>query len=275
MNGDPVILVTGASGAVAGALMDRTVGQGVRVLAVSSHGPQHSWPHVTWFEQDLERGPADVRAGTLVSLGALRHALAQVERGIGTGRVLAVSPALGEQLALVRGRKLTESDRELPQIEDRLRAACRERDITLTLLKPSLVYSGGDDGSFAPTAWSLSQRSVLWLGQGGLRQPVHADDLASLILRCLQLGDDSAGSWSLAGDETLSIAAMLERVASRFGVPIRRLPVPAWWARRSLDTLDLSPALRVDLAGLYGHDLLPDDSPARRRLGWQPQGFRP
>jgi nucleoside-diphosphate-sugar epimerase len=273
--GDPLILVTGASDPVAVALLERTAGQGIRILAVSGRPPSKSWPHVTWFEQDLGYGPADVRAGTLVSLGSLRHALNQVEQAPGIGRVVALSTAGTDYFNLPRSHVERADLRRLAGIEQRLAAACQQRGILLTLLKPCLVYHGGDTGTFSPAASALAGRRFLLLGQGGLRAPVHADDLARLVVRCLEAGQDSAGTCSLAGGESLTVAAMIERVATSRSVFVRRLPVPASLARRTLRGLDLPDAAVSDLSGLYGHDLLPDDARARERLGWQPRGFRP
>ncbi len=272
---DPLILVTGASDPVASALLERTAGQGIRILAVSGRAPQKFWPNVTWFEQDLEREPADVRAGTLVSLGSLRHALAQVEQVPGIGRVVAMSTARTGFFDLLSSHVERAELRRLANIEQRLEAACKERGILLTLLKPCLVYHPGEAGTFSPAASVLEQRRFLLLGHGGLRAPVHCDDLARLIVRCLEAGQASVGTWSLAGGENLSVANMLLRVATSRSVSTRRLPVPAMVARRTLLGLGLPAAVATDLVGLYGHDLLPDDSRARERLGWQSRGFRP
>ncbi len=273
--GDPLVLVTGASGAVATALLERTMGQGVRILAVSSQPPQRSWPHVTWFEQDLGLGAADVRAGTLVALGSLGHALNQVDQVPGIGRVVAVSTASAAYYDLMGSHVERAELRRLASIEQRLKVACDERGILLTLFRPCLLYHGGEGGTFAPVAGALAGRRRLWLGQGGLRAPVHADDLARLIVRCLEIGYVSGGTWSLAGGDTLSVGALMERVATSHAVAIRRLPAPAMLSRRTLRDLDMPADVARDLVGLYGHDLLPDDASAREQLGWQPRGFRP
>ena len=274
-SGDPLVLVTGASQPIATRLIERTAGQGIRILAVSGQAPVRSWPHVTWFEQNLEQGPADVRAGTLVSLGALRHALNQVEKMPGIGRVVAVSSALVDQGALVRNHIERAALRRLELMERNLTEACRERQITLTLLRPGLVYLGGPTGTFQPMVDYLSGRRWIALGRGGLRQPVHCDDLAQIVLDCLVKGPATEGSWDLAGGESLTIAAMVERVATVHGLEVRRFPVPSKLARRTLLAMKLSDGLVTDLARLYRHDLLPDDSPAREQLGWRPRGFRP
>ena len=273
--GDPLVLVTGASGPIATRLLERTAGQGIRILAVSAQAPVSSWPHVTWFEQNLGHGPADVRAGTLVCLGPLGHALSQVERMPGIGRVVAMSSAMIDQLTLLQHPVERTNLRRLEVMERRLQEACGERQVVLTLIRPSLIYQEGTTGTFQPMIDFLSRRRRIALGRGGLRQPVHCDDLAQVILRCLVMGAAAAGDWNLSGGETLSVAAMVERVATVHGLPVRRFPVPARFARQTLLRMNLPAAVTNDLAGLYRHDLLPDDSAAREHLGWQPRGFRP
>lgn len=273
--GDPLVLITGASGPVAFRLLERTANQGIRVLAVSGRAPGKSWPHVTWFEQDLGLGPADVRAGTLISVGALDHALNQVERVPGIGRVVAVSSGLIDQQALVRNSAERARLRHLEVIERRLQEACAERSIALTLLRPTLTYCVGPDATFGKLLDTLADRGWIALGRGGLRQPVHCDDLAQLVMYCLVHGPHTEGVWNLAGGEALSVASMVERAASTHGLAIRRISVPAAWSRRTLLSLRLPDDVETDLAVLFRHDLLPDDAPARERLDWRPRGFRP
>ena len=273
--GDPLILVTGASGPIATRLLERTAGQGIRILAVSAQAPLRSWPHVTWFEQNLGDGPADVRAGTLVCLGPLGHALSQVEKMPGIGRVVAMSSAMIDQLKLLQYPVERTNLRQGEIMERRLQEACSERRVVLTLIRPTLVYQDGPAGTFQPMIDCLSGRRWIALGRGGLRQPVHCDDLAQVILRCLVMGPAAAGQWNLSGGETLSVAAMVARVATAHGLPVRRFPVPDALARRTLLGMNLPAAVTNDLAGLYQYDLLPDDTGAREQLGWQPRGFRP
>ena len=272
---DPLILVTGASQPVATRLLERTVEQGIRILAVSRLPPARSWSHVTWFEENLEHGPADVRAGTMVSLGALGHALNQVEKMPGIGRVVALSSTLIDQLALVHNHVERANLRRLESIERRLREACRKREIVLTLIRPALVYEQGETGTFSAMVDYLSHRRWLALGQGGLRQPVHCDDLARLIIHCLVNGSATGGDWNVAGGETLCVAAMVERVATARGLAVRRFPAPGRWSRRTLLNMNLPEPVTTDLAGLFRHDLLPDDAGAREKLDWRPRGFRP
>lgn len=273
-----VILLLGASGPVGRFFLDRTAGQPIRVLAVSRHDPLKAWPHVTWLQHDLERAPADVRAGTLVSFGPLAHALTQVEQGIGLGRVIALSSAS----TLFKRQSADRAERRqiaaLNQCEEALEAACRERDIVLTLLKPTMIYGGGRDANVTRIAGLVSRLPVVPVAGRGQRAPVHADDLARLAVECVISGPRSAGTWLLAGGETLTYPDMLRRVAAAEGRSIRLLRLPHWLLKPAVRAAHLAGRMRdINPAMIerQAMDLVVDDTPAREQLGWNPRPFRP
>jgi nucleoside-diphosphate-sugar epimerase len=273
-----IVLLLGASGPVGQYFLGRTSGQQVRAIAVSRRDPVKSWPHVTWLQHDLERGPADVRAGTLVSFGPLAHALSQVEQGIGLGRVVALSSAstLFKKQSSDRGERRQMA--ALAQCEDALAQACRKRDIVLTLLKPTMIYGGGSDRNISRVAGLTGRLSYVPIAGNGLRAPVHADDLARLAVECVISGSRSAGNWLLAGGETLAYSDMIRRVAGSQGRSVRLLRAPVWLLKTGVRAAhrfgrlrDIKPAM-VERQTM---DLVVDDTPAREHLGWNPRAFRP
>ena len=277
MSDAAVVVVLGASTEAGRNFLVRTSDRAVRVIAVSRHDPQRLDPHVTWLRHDLECGPADVRAGTLVSLGPLAHALSQVEESSGLGRVIALSSAStrfkkGSSDRAERRRMLA-----LEECEAALAAACRERSIVLTLLKPTMIY-GGADANVSRMAGLLARLPVVPVAGHGLRAPVHADDLAKLIVHCVISGSDSAGSWFLAGGETLSYPDLLRRIAAADGRRIRLLRLPAWLLKfvlRGIRLFGRLPDIQPVMIERQGMDLVVDDTPARERLAWNPRPFRP
>jgi len=277
MNEGAVILLLGASGAVGQRFLDRTSFRQVRVIAISRRDPVRAWPHVTWLQHDLERSPADVRAGALISFGPLAHALSQVEQGTGLGRVIALSSAS----TLFKRHSPDRAERRqmaaLAQCEEALARACRARDIVLTLLKPTMIY-GGEDANVSRIAGLVSKMPFVPFAGRGLRAPVHADDLARLAVECVIAGPASAGTWLLAGGETLAYPDMLRRVAAAEGRPIRLLRLPAWLMKSAVRASHLAGRLgdiRPAMIERQGMDLVVDDTPAREQLGWNPRPFRP
>lgn len=278
MSEGAIILLLGASGTGGRYLLDRTAGQRVRVIAVSRREPARAFPHVTWLQHDLERGPADVRAGTLVSFGPLAHALSQVEQGTGLGRVIALSSASTMFKKQSSDRAERRQMDALARCEQALADACRERDIILTLLKPTMIYGGGDDANVSRLKGLVSRLAYVPVAGRGLRAPVHADDLARLAVECVISGPKSAGTWLLAGGETLTYPDMLSRVAASEGRNIRLLRLPASIMKAGIRAAHLTGRLKDITPAMIERqamDLVVDDTPAREQLGWDPRPFRP
>ena len=278
MSEGAIILLLGASGPVGRCFLDRTAGQRVRVIAISRRDPARAWPHVTWMQHDLERSPADVRAGTLISFGPLAHALSQVDQGIGLGRVIALSSAS----TVFKQRSADRAERRqmagIIRCEEALIETCRARDIVLTLLKPTLIYGAGGDANVTRLAGLLSRLPVAPVAGRGQRAPVHADDLARLAVESAIAGEKSAGTWLLAGGETLTYPDLLRRVAASSGRHIRLLRLPAWLMNLGIRGAHLAGRLtdiKPAMIRRQAMDLVVDDTPAREQLGWNPRPFRP
>lgn len=272
------LLVFGASGAIGKCLIERLAGQGVSVMAVSRNQPQRSDPHVIWLQQDLDLSPVEAEASALISLGPIRHALDQVQHSPRLGRVVALSSASTRFKTHSPDSAERRLMAELIGIETELTQLCRRRDILLTLLKPTMIYGTADNKNVQRVA-GLTRRvpCVPYCGRG-LRQPVHADDLARLVVDCLKRGESAAGTWFLAGGESLAYPDMLRRIATSAGQTPRLVRLPAfmlkamlWLARRAGRLDDIRPAM-IDRQRV---DLVVDDMPARERLGWNPRPFRP
>lgn len=274
----PPVLLLGATTACGQALIDRLAGQGVHIAAVSRQAPDESKPHVFWMQQDLDHGPAALEANVLISTGPLIHAIQQLEYGPRLGRIVAISSASTEFKARSsdpQERELIEGLIEQEQVLDR---RCRERGVALTLLKPTMIYGGGRNANVGRIG-ALADR-LRWLPYcgRGLRHPVHADDLAKLIVSCLIHSDSSAGAWLLGGGEVLDYPTMLARIASARGLRPRLVRLPAWFmqgllsAAHAIHRLEDVKSIMVQRQAM---DLVVDDSPARERLAWDPRPFRP
>ena len=129
----------------------------------------------------------------------------------------------------------------LTAAEDQLLAACRRLTVPCRILRPTLIY--GQVGVYGDRNLSrllqlMRRLPVLPLpAQTGLRQPIHARQLASVALELTQ--QLSGPGWSpdlperiaLGGDRELSYAAMLQALQQALPPldPVRRcrlLPVP-------------------------------------------------
>ena len=275
--GAPVLLL-GASGPVGQFLIQRLAGQGALLMAVSRQQPAQAGSHVIWVEHDLDTRPLDAEAAVLVGLGPLRHVLVQVRHGKRLGRVIAMSSAS----TLFKAESANPAERSLINsliaLENELESECEQRDIDLTLLKPTMIYAPGRDANVTRIAGLIGRFGLVPYCGNGLRQPVHADDLARLVMDCLMRGHKASGTWLLGGGETLSYPAMLRRIASASGRSLRLVRLPGLLMKLILRIVHATGHMQ-DIGSVMldrqGLDLVVDDIPAREQLGWNPRPFRP
>ena len=112
-------------------------------------------------------------------------------------------------------------------------------------------------------------------GANGLRQPVHAEDLA--IAAIAAAAARAANKfYSLPGGETLTYREMIGRIFDGLRMPRRTIPVPPvlWRAGFAL-AKPLFPESNVAMGIRMMKDLTLDATPAIEDLGWKSRDFHP
>jgi len=267
-----VALVFGASGAIGRFLVPRLLAAGVRVVAVSRHAQGDARAGLQWIEGSLEGGfalPPGVDA--IFSCGPL-DAFARWYERTPTGTVRVV--AIGSMSADSKRDSVDAAERDvatrLAASEDLVLRVTASRNATATLLRPTLVYGAGRDRSLAPIArfarrWRVFPRIV---GACGLRQPVHADDLALACIAASASSETAGRRYEVGGGERLTFAAMIERTCRSLDVRCWALPVPLFVLRR------LASSRSAAVARLT-RDLVADNGDAARDFDWAPRPFAP
>ncbi|MGH8182236.1 MAG: SDR family oxidoreductase [Rhodanobacteraceae bacterium] len=270
---DASVLVCGASSQIGYFLLPELVQAGARVLALSRQ-PQVAATGVRWLQGALRRPPESVDAAESVCSFAPLDALAAwINSGAAPSlkRVVATSSMSAESKQMSPVAVERELSRRLCDGETGLVHACERRGIAWTILRPTLIYGAGRDRSLTPLARRAARWRVFGLPAGsGLRQPVHAADIATTVLRALE--DGAAGHViPIGGGERLPAAEMFRRV--RASLPFATLPVavPAWAIAGGTRML---PPLRGPLTRL-SQDLIADNAEIEHLLGVHPRGFRP
>ena len=148
------------------------------------------------------------------------------------------------------------------------------------IFRPTMIYGGTHNRNVNRLARLIGVfRFFLLAGDGaGRRQPVHAEDLAQLCLRCLQNRRPGARTYLLAGGETLRYREMIERIFSSSGLTPRILTLPTFLMRgvvRILRWLPNQNDLTPEMVERIEQDLCYDDREAINELGWHPRGFQP
>ena len=273
------ILVTGGSSVVGDYLLPRlrAAGHSVTVLSRSSHAD------AGWRRVDAAREP--VWDESLAATEALIHLaplplLSHVLPGAPTNlrRVMAI----GTTSVYTKSDSSSAKDRAMVQqqraAEEGLAKFCASRGIAHTLFRPTMVYDGRRDKNVARIARlmrTLKFFPVAAPGKG-LRQPLHADDLAAACVAALSLSVTQA--YELAGGETLSYRAMLERIFQSLGQRPFILPMPVALYRAAIAAARLLPryrSLTPAVANRMNQDMVFDTSAATRDFGFKPRGFTP
>jgi uncharacterized protein YbjT (DUF2867 family) len=268
------VLVFGGSSQIGHFLLPRLLATGEPVLAVSRHS-RSTQAGLQWLAGAL---PADVPAlpslSAIISFGPLQGLadwLAQVNLD-DSPRVVAISSMSAE----TKRDSSVPSERELSRLlrdgESALAAGCARHGCAWTLLRPTLVYGAGLDRSLSPIARRAMRTRLFPLPQGrGLRQPVHADDIAQASLAALACPASAGMIVPIGGGERLPASEMFARVRRSLAHTTLPLPLPAWLLRLGQHAL---PPLRGPLARL-DTDLVADNGELHRLLGITPRPFRP
>lgn len=269
------VLVLGASSQIGFFLLPMLVERGARVLAVSRRA-QAERKGVSWMRGELPDQPPRDIAGTasIVSFGPLDALSAWLERNPvpGLRRVIATSSMSAES----KRHSPVAAERAIAQrlrdAEAALASVCERRGVAWTVLRPTLIYGAGMDRSLTPLARRAMRTRVFALPPGrGLRQPVHAQDIAAAVIAALQRPESAGRVIPIGGGERLPAARMFARV--RASLPARTLPIPVPRPAASL-AQRLLPALRGPLSRL-DQDLIADNGELERLLDVHPRGFAP
>lgn len=295
------VLVTGASGFVGRALVDRLGAEpgmeprsGVRRPDAAVHN-QVITPDLT---TDGDWSPAVVGADAVVHLAARVHVmaeraadplaeyrranvdgtlrLARAAVAAGVKRFVLVSTVKVNGEATQAGHPFTEADPPAPtdpygvskaEAERALFDLGRASDLEVVVLRPTLVYGPGVKANFlAMTRW-IARGVPLPFGSvtQNRRSLIAVDNLTNLIITCLR-HPAAAGEVFLAADgEDLSTAALMCRVAQAMGRKARLIPVPASLLGATAKALG-----HGKLWQRLGGSLQVDTSKARSLLGWTP-----
>jgi nucleoside-diphosphate-sugar epimerase len=286
------VLLLGATSLIGRFLTPRLAAADLYATAISRtppHAPERNAGQkaagvLDWVRGDLTApatlealGPADAII-SLPPIWLLPPALPQLLRTTGARRVIAFSSTsrvtkIASPVAAERAIAERLADGEAQTLR-----LCAREGVACTLLRPTLIYAEGQDRNVSRLAELIRRFGVLPLsGDGaGLRQPVHADDLASAALALIDAPATFGKTYALPGGETLSYRTMVERVFQSLGRPPRILTVPPPLWRLGLTLA--SPVLKGATSAMgsrMAQDLTFDAGPAAADFGWAPRRFEP
>jgi nucleoside-diphosphate-sugar epimerase len=279
-NGETKNLVIGGTGLVGGYIVEHLIRRGERP-AVLSRSEQVK-PDIDWLRGDLERPdtlnlpPVEIIYCTADAI-LLANALPRI-----------FSPSLKRLVAFSSTSILTKQDtevtaeqetiRKLAEAERSIAAGCEEHNVSWTILRPTLIYAEGRDTNITPLSRLMRRFRFMPLvgGGSGLRQPVHAEDLAIGAISAASSPASVNKIYSVPGAETLTYREMVGRIFDGMGQPRRTISVPPpLWRAFFFLAKPLFPGANVAMGTRMMKDMTFDSTPAVRDFGWNPRKFKP
>ena len=167
---------------------------------------------------------------------------------------------------------------KLIESEARGQAWAAERGIEWVVLRPTLIYGLGRDKNISEIARFICRFGFFpLLGRArGLRQPIHAEDVAAVSVAALQAPAATNRAYNISGGETLTYRDMVVRVFAALDLQPRLLTVPLWTFHLAVSVLRCLPRYRqwtAAMAERMNRDLVFDHADAARDIGFNPRSF--
>jgi uncharacterized protein YbjT (DUF2867 family) len=285
---DRPCFVTGGSSQVGSWLVPKLVEGSWRVHLVSrgERARTDYGPKATWHSVDLSDAGAslpDVDASVLFHTADIWLLIPWIEvfHARGVRRIIAFS-------STSRFTKKSSASVYEQDVVDRLERGeavaaerCEGLGVALTILRPTIIYGG-----------KLGNRTVMDMGRiiqrlgafplfgpaKGLRQPVHADDLATACLQSVDCEAAFGKAYNLGGGERLDYTEFVCRIFAALGRRPRLIRVPMLAFQIAVKLAHFHPRYRhltTSMAARMQQDLVFDIDDAVRDFAYAPRGFRP
>lgn len=232
MTRDADLVILGGGNLIATYLLRRLAAQDLGAL-VMARRPVEVPPGCGFLLLDaLNAGDwAAPEHATVVSILPLAALIRMLPHLSGAGSIIAIGSTSLFSKARSADPRDRQAARSLAEAEAALTAWCTDHGIHYTILRPTLVYDGSGDRNVARMARFVRRFHVLPVAKpaSGLRQPIHADDIAKAILGAVGNPTAQDRAFNIAGAEILTYRAMAERVFAAEGRKPRFLELPVAW----------------------------------------------
>jgi len=280
------ILITGASGQIARFMLPLLVRQGHACLCISRNEHADS-KGVHWIRADLHHDMTETlqleHVDVWIHLAILPLAIAHMElaASIGVYRFIAFSSTSIYTKQTSDNREEKRTIEELTEAASSIQSLCQQYKIAWTLFRPTMIYGSGMDQNIT-FIQQVIQRFGFFPVAGvakGLRQPVHAGDLASACVAVLDQEQSMNKAYNLSGGEILSYQEMVKRIfcAMNRSPRVVRLPVPLYKGVIHLlkRVSGRYAFVHPSMVGRMNMNMVFDHSDATNDFGYKPRQFQP
>ncbi|WP_430434132.1 NAD-dependent epimerase/dehydratase family protein [Methyloversatilis sp.] len=164
--------------------------------------------------------------------------------------------------------------------EQALIAWAERHGVEWVILRSTLIYGYGRDRNVGAVAAFIRRFGFFpLLGKAcGLRQPLHAEDLARAMVAAAWSKCAANRSYTLSGSETLTYRAMVERIFTMMGRRPRLPSVPFWMFRVAVAVwraVQPRSTVSIGMAERMNADMVFDHDDAVRDFGFASRAFSP
>jgi len=273
-------IVFGASGMVGSCIAARLAREGGTVVGVSRFARKSA--SISWISADCTRlEPANLPQADVVysaiHASIFVKAMAAVLRSRPARIVVISSTSVFSKVDSSNGAERAEIA-ELIYAEREIIACCATAGVEWTILRPTLIYREGRDKNITEIAKLIRRIGFMPLygAASGLRQPVHAEDLAIGAIAAAKSPNAANMAYSTTGLETITYREMAGRVFDGLARKRRLVPFPpvAWKAAFGL-VKPIYPWVTPAMGERMLKDLAFDSSAAVTDFGWKARNFAP
>ncbi len=276
------LLLLGASSQIGVFAIPRLIEAGFHVLALSRKGKPEGFPaydQVEWLNE-VESVKASESCQYLLSAGPMQLAQKFLAAGEEFRSAVVFSSSSVETKRASDNPVEREQIRDMLALESELQLSAKTGGLKLVIFRPTLIYGCGLDSNISQLAKWIRRFGFMPVNgkATGLRQPVHADDLAEAATSALLSKLNLPPMLYLRGGDTLCYSEMISRIFPAVAKPTRILRLPQWLFMMLVKLAKIfasGGSVNEEMVRRQLNDLVFDDSQARELLGYDPRPFAP
>ena len=285
MDNEPAVGILGATSLVGECLLPLLTRESWRVLAYSRQSGNHLSPHVEWRQLDSAIHQTIPGQKTRIKFWICAAPIwvlpdyFELMSAHKVERVVAISSTS----LLGKSESKAPAEQAVVQClingEAQLREWAGINGIAWRILRPTMIYGRGRDKNITEIARLIRRFGFFPLigTAGGLRQPVHAEDVAAVCISALKSGKAANRVYNISGGEILRYSEMVRRIFTAMHRQPRLIKIPLKLFSFILICLHLLPRYRhwtLEMAERMDRDLVFEHSDAGHDLGFSPRPFQ-
>ena len=281
------VFITGASSIIGQPVTQQLASKNYRVTGVSRNSKSGavSWDMVTGEGDELiAKKAAEGEGFDLIHCAPIWFLPTNIEWliSIGLRRIIVFSSSSIDGKSDSKSSKEQQLISALKTAENDVVKACEATNIALTIFRPTMIYGYGQGQNLAFIAKVIQRFRCFPIASPalGLRQPVHADDLATAVVQAIDNETTHAKKYTLSGAEALPYKEIVKRIFMALGHTPRIITINSRLYGFALSVLSaaaklMGKSLPIDpaMADRMQQDLSFDHDLAARDFGYSPNAF--